>query len=331
MNLRQSFVFIPALFYASTILADGTALSSQLHGADGWVGYHVAMVEDAGSVCCYSDIAGAGNGRTRCDLDSSNGSVISDGGSRASVSELSVYWHVEGGKPDQIRAFTADCPVSSQKPIRWIDPVAAEDSIAEISRWMQAGDVPDRKASSGMPALALHADEESTDALIRFVESSSSTKFAEDALFWLGHARGIPGADYVEKVATSDPSADLRQHATFALSQSHVDDAYLRVRRISRNDKTAEVRGQALFWMAQMKDSRAEADILDALNREDSRDAREQAVFALSQLGESVATPALIAVIRGDYPRPVKERALFWLGQAGTDEALAFLDAVLTK
>jgi hypothetical protein len=331
MNLRQCILFVSALFYASTALADGSALSSQLHGADDWVGYHVAMVEGAGSACCYSDLAGEGSSRTRCDLDSKKGNVFSDAGSRESGAGLSVYWHVEGGEPDKIRAFTADCPVSSQKPIRWIDPVAAEDSIAEISRWMQAGNVPGHDASSGMPALALHADEKSTLALIGFVESASTAKFAEDALFWLGHARGIPGADYVEKVATSDPSADLRQHATFALSQSHVDDAYLRVRRISKNDKSAEVRGQALFWMAQMKDSRAKADILDALNREDSDVAREQAVFALSQLDENVATPALIAVIRGDYPRPVKERALFWLGQAGTDEALAFLDTVLTK
>jgi hypothetical protein len=331
MNLRHCVVFIPALFIASTALAYESALSSQLPGADGWVGYHVAVAEGAGSACCYSNIDGEGSSRTRCDLDSKKGNVFSDGGSRGTGAGLNVYWHVEGGKPDQIRAFTADCPVSSQKPIRWIDPVAAEDSIAEISRWMQQGNVPGRDVASGMPALALHADEKSTDALISFVESSSSSKFAEGALFWLGQARGIRGADYVEKVATSDPSADLRQHATFALSQSHVADAYLRVRGISKNDKSAQVRGQALFWMAQMKDSRAKADILEALKREESNDAREQAVFALSQLGESVATPALIAVIRGNYPRPVRERALFWLGQAGTDEALAFLDTVLTK
>jgi hypothetical protein len=331
MNLRHCVLILPALFFASTALADGSALSSQLQGTDGWVGYHLAMVEGAGSVCCYSDLAGEGSSRTRCDLDSKNGNVFSDGGSRGPGAGLSVYWHVEGGKPDKIRSFTADCPVSSQKPIRWIDPVASEDSIAEISRWMRQGKVPGHNVASGMPALALHADEKATDVLIGFVESSSSSKFSEDAVFWLGQARGIRGADYVEKVATSNSSADLRQHATFALSQSKVDDAYLRVRRISQNDTSAKVRGQALFWMAQMKDPRAEADILATLKRDDSQDAREKAVFALSQLGESLATPALIAVVRGDYPRPVKEKALFWLGQAGTDEAIAFLDQVLAR
>jgi hypothetical protein len=331
MRILHFISAISTLFYTVGALADDPVLASQLRGADGWVGYHVAMVKDAGSACCYSDIDGAGSGRSRCDLDSGKGNVVFDDGSRGTGSELSVYWHVENGQADQIRGFSADCPVRSEKPIRWIDPVAAADSVAEISRWIGQGAASRQDATSGMPALALHADENATRALIGFVESASSLKFAEDALFWLGHARGIPGADYVEKVATHDPSANLRRHATFALSRSPVEDAYLRVRRVSRDDKSAEVRGQALFWMAQMKDPRAEADILEALNRDPSPEAREQAVFALSQLDEGVATSALIALVRGDYPRAVKERALFWLGQAGTDEALAFLDTVLTK
>jgi HEAT repeat protein len=117
----------------------------------------------------------------------------------------------------------------------------------------------------------------------------------------------------------------------FSLSQSGVADAYARIVRISRDDASADVRGQALFWMAQMRDPRARDDILAALGRESSREVQERAVFALSQLEDPRASATLIDIVRGDYPRFVKEKALFWLGQSGSEEAMAFLEAVLTK
>lgn len=310
-------------------VAAESGLDQQLAAADGWVGYHVPMIEKAGAPCCYAGSRGADLHKSRCNLDSRSGTFVSSPSGTASSMQLSVYWHVADGKPDRIRAFAADCPVTSGQPVRWIDPVDPTESVGILEGWITGAH--HGRDSFDLAALALHADARATTALIDLAAASQATDLRKDAIFWLGHARGATGADFVERVAIADPNADMREHAVFALSQSREQDAYQRVRALSKSDTSGEVRGKALFWMAQMHDPRAQADILAALGSESSEPVREEAVFALSQLDEAIATKALIAVIRGSYPRPVKEKALFWLGQSGTDEAMTFIDSVLTR
>ncbi|SFN36621.1 HEAT repeat domain-containing protein [Dokdonella immobilis] len=323
--LILGFALIPGV----AAVAAEPELSQQLVAADGWVGYHVPMIGTGGAPCCYAGNRGTDLRKTRCDLDSRGGTFVSSQPDPASAAQLSVYWHVADGKADRVRAFAADCAVTSHQPVRWIDPIAAADSVGLLKGWITGGH--HGRDSFDLAALALHADAGATTALIELAAVGEPIDLRKDAIFWLGHARGAEGADFVERVAIGDANADLREHAVFALSQSNEPDAYERVRAISKRDASGEVRGKAMFWMAQMHDPRAQADILAALGSESSNPVREEAVFALSQLDEAVATKALIAVIRGNYPRPVKEKALFWLGQAGTDEAMAFLDEVLTR
>ena len=313
---------------ATLASADESGLRQRLVAEDGWVGYHVPIVTGSGAPCCYSNGLG-GMKKSRCDLDTRTGTFVSNDSASGSSDELSVYWHVGNGKPDKLRAFAADCPVSSRENIRWIDPVDAKDSVATTAAWI--GSAGGNGDSMELAALALQAEASATAALASFAAPEKPVEMRKDAIFWLGQARGHEGAGIVEKFASSDPSADLREHAVFSLSQSREEDAYERVRNVSRKDASGEVRSKALFWMAQMKDPRAAADIGDALSSETSDEVREQAVFALSQLDGRGATSALINVVRGDYPRSVKEKALFWLAQTGTDEAMAFLDQVLTK
>jgi hypothetical protein len=322
---------LAATLGSTTVLADESALRGQLAGQDGWVGYKVPIAAAAGSPCCYSgDIDGAMR-KARCDLDTGEGGFVSGDSTAEASSQMSVYWHVSQGRADQVRAFSADCPVTSRQPVRWIDTVDPGDSIKAIAGWIDGNGDRHHDDTPALAAIAMHADEEATRTLIGLAGAAGDMERRKDAIFWLGHLRGSQGADFVEKVARADPSPDLREHAVFSLSQSKEKDAYPRVRAIAQRDASGDVRGKALFWMAQMHDPRAKADILAALNGEKDDDVREQAVFALSQLGDDAATAALIAVVRGDYPRPVKEKALFWLGQAGTDEALAFLDQILAK
>jgi hypothetical protein len=314
----------------ATATADDSALRAHVVAEDGWVGYHVPIVAQGGTPCCYSDRSGRVE-RTGCDLDAQHGTFVSDDRAVGAPGGLSVYWHVTNGKPDQVRAFAADCPVASREEVRWIDPVDPIASIEEIAAWIERIDPARDRDSAALAAIAFHAHEQATLALIALAENGASAKRQEDAVFWLGQQRGESGADYVERVATSHSSPKMREQAVFSLSQSGVADAYARIVRISRDDASADVRGQALFWMAQMRDPRARDDILAALGRESSREVQERAVFALSQLEDPRASATLIDIVRGDYPRFVKEKALFWLGQSGSEEAMAFLEAVLTK
>lgn len=331
MSVFKKFILLVAASCASLSWAGESELRSQVLQQDGWVGYRVQSIAGSGSSCCYSGDGQGEFGKKGCDLDSRKGGFMTARGETAGADELRVYWHVANGKADQIRAYSADCPVTSNKAVRWIDPVEPADSIRTIAHWVESSAASRDGNGAALAAIALHADAEATTSLIDLAGADNASKLREESIFWLGQARGAPGADYVERVATSDPSDKIREHAVFSLSQSDQKDAYERVLGISKSDTSAGVRGKALFWMAQMEDPRAQADITAALDTETSEEVREEAVFALSQLDEKIATTALILVIRGNYPRPVKEKALFWLGETGTDEALAFIDEVLAR
>jgi hypothetical protein len=321
-----------ALALQATIAAAGAPdLSATAKQADGWVAWHVPMVSDAGAPCCFS-FRKHDKSLPECDLDGRSSSFGTDDNYRpTSTGTLAVYARVAHARIDDIRAYAASCPVRSNGEIRWIDGVEPPQSIHLLSDWIDGNDGSHADRDLALVAIAYHADASATRVIAARAEPSHPRKEREDALFWLGQARGADGAAIVERYATTDGDPKLREQAIFALSQSHAGDPYARVHAIALSDPATNVRSQALFWMAQMKDNRAAADITSALQGDKSDEVREQAVFALSQLEGEQADDALIALLRGDYPRDVKKQALFWLGQSGSPRAMQFFDEALTR
>lgn len=320
-------VMICALALVATSESMAGTLTGRMAGSDGWVAYKVPVQPGQGAPCCHDQASGE-----RCDLDGGNKGFSTHGREDEPSGQLSVYWRIRDGKPDQLRAYGASCAVTSNQPIRWIDPVAAGDSVAAVAEWT-ADDAERRKdeIGSGLAALAYHADARATIELEIFSAQGHAGKLREQAVFWLGQARGADGARIVQRIATTDASPKFRAHAVFALSRSEVGDAYAQIRDISRKDADDHVRSQALFWMAQMQDVRAAKDIREALDHETSDGVRDQAVFALSQLKGDSASTALIGLIESDQPRAIKQKALFWLGQSDSTRAMDFLDRFLVR
>jgi hypothetical protein len=322
-----------ALAFLAATASSATAadsLASRVGAADGWVAWDVPMVGGAGDPCCWSGHDDHASGRVGCDLDRRNrGFSTSDDPRPPSTGTLTVYAHVAHARMDDVRAFEGSCPVRASGTIRHIDGVAPADSIGFLAQWM---DTPDAKHDDdALAAIAYHADPEATHVLAARAEPSHERKERESALFWLGEARGVDGAEIVERYATTDGDPKLREHAIFALSQSHAGDPYERIHAIAGSDPAEHVRSQALFWMAQMGDKRAAHDITAAITSDASSSVREQGVFALSQIEGDAGEDALIALLRGNYPRDVKKQALFWLGQSGSPRAMQYFDEALSR
>ena len=315
---------------AMLVQAAESGLRQRLEARDGWVAYDVPIVAGAGAPCCFADGRGTG-ARRPCRLDGRTWSFGNDARDLAPPGALTVYWHVEAGRIDTLRALAVSCPIADDADVRRIDAVDAKDSIALVSERLARGDSSRRDVDGAMAVLAYHADAEALQRLEELSKAGQANAIREKALFWLGQTRGAEGAAIVEQVARNDEDADLREHAVFALSQARVDDAYARVHAIARRDADANVRSKALFWMAQMDAPSARDDIIAALRNDSADEVREQAVFALSQLDGDAADDALIAVVKGDYPRVAKEKALFWLGQSGSRRALDFIDSMLAR
>jgi hypothetical protein len=312
-----------------TANATSDDLENRVIADDGWVAYRVPMVTGADGPCCYVIRAGAAT-RRDCNLDERSWSFGSDRADPAAALDgtLAVYLFVEHGRVERVHALSASCPVRTASTVRWIDPVDPTSSVAMLSSLL------DRNAAGstyehGLVALAYHHGHAAMRALATRAEPSHPREEREQALFWLGQARGAEGAKVVEHYATTDADPELREHAIFALSQSRAPDAYAHILAIAQRDPAEQVRSEALLWLAQMNDHRARDDIVAALKSESSDDVREEAVFALSQLEGGDADDALIAVLRGDYSRAVKKQALFWLGQSGSPRAMAYFDEAL--
>ena len=148
-------------------------------------------------------------------------------------------------------------------------------------------------------------------------------------MFWAANARGPSGYRLVERILSSDPSGEIREHAIFALTQSEVPEAPERIRRASVEDRDAEVRAQALFWLAQTQDEGAGKWIVSRLDADESEHVREQAVFALSQLEDG--TDWLLDIVRSKRDHETKRRALFWLGQSDDPRALQEIEKILNR
>ena len=107
-----------ALIAAALLAATPSAsdLVTRIGTESGWVGYKVPIAADAGIPCCFEWHGKAH--RVGCDLDARNWSFGDDDRHSlvARSDTLAVYWHVENGRADKIRAVATTCPVDSASP-----------------------------------------------------------------------------------------------------------------------------------------------------------------------------------------------------------------------
>jgi len=326
MNISILFGF--GFLALSGTAAAGASLDGRLqNGTDGWVAYDVAMVEDAGTPCCFD-----GDERARtCNLDGHNWSFGTRDHEPAPTGPvtLSVYVHRQGGKADRVRALASTCSVRADTPVARLGEADAKESAQWLQQWAGTH-ARHSDGDSALAALAYQAGAQATQALESLSQSQAPREQRKNAIFWLGQTRGAEGARIVEGFARKDGDAEVREHAVFSLSQTKAIDGYAVIYDIARHDASHQVRSQALFWMAQTGDARAQKDIRNAVRNDSDADVREQGVFALSQLHPGGDT-ALIDLLRSDAPRDVKEKAMFWLGQSGSDEAIRFIDQALAS
>lgn len=306
-----------------------------------WLSYEVPVVAGQRALCCFDagrlhDRPGqSGKGPSSCRLDQEDGGWGSS--SEAPLaSALEVYLRVEQGRVDRILAVARECLVEArgQKVTRLASIDANESAafLAELardrgrSRHETRGDLADR----ALAALAYHGVAAADDQLRELATSAEhSAELREQAVFWIGQARGRRGFETLRALLASERSADQREKIIFSLSQTDEPEAPEVIRRTATGDSSEEVRAQALFWLAQSGSPRAAEWILEAVARDRSKMVRHQGVFALSQLPGEDAIRHLSALLRTSKDRDVRQQALFWLAQEDDPRALDVVAKIL--
>ncbi len=329
-----------ALFLTTLLAASGTVQAidwrdTALNGdvmdfmsnSDGWVGYEVTAKPQLRSICCWEGgIRSAGRQMRSCRLDRQHNRSYGSSSDFAITETLKVMAHLDSGRVTEMLVVGDQCPIEGDETVQWLGPVPAAHSV----RWLgQVASSRNRQTNDqAMSAIAWHDGSQATQWLADYAADPSS-KRADQAVFWLGHARGEAGLDVIERLLRQLPEGRAREQLPFAISQSDEARAKSLLVDIGRNDGHRKLREQAWFWLAQQYPERAARELPTVLaDLQDQREA-EQVVFALSQLPDEMATDQLLTVARSDLPMPIRRQALFWLSQSDDDRALDALTSLL--
>ena len=85
-------------------------------------------------------------------------------------------------------------------------------------------------------AIAFHADPSADAVLERFLAAGQPLELRKQAAFWMGQARGERGYQALKRVLREDEDRRLREHAIFALTQSHEPGAVDAIIETARRD-----------------------------------------------------------------------------------------------
>ena len=327
-----------------------------------WPGTGAAAIDRAAPVPGIAPVPSPSSCCGMCRLESGGGVSMTTGdsqslrGSRITLeppTEFLVLARVENGAVARVHTFTPDCDVDTGgMPLVWLNDAKPDDSIAWLttlvlshaetakdakedpalrsSRPLRESDI-DRVAKSAMTAIALHDAPVADRALESFVAPSRPEWLRGETAFWLGSARGEPGARLLARMIANDPSDKVRDKVTFGLSVSKVPAALTTLIAAARDDRSTKVRGQALFWLAQKAGKEAMATIAGAIDNDPDTEVKKKAVFALSQMPKDEGVPRLIEVARTNRNPEVRKQAMFWLGQTRDPRAVKFFEDILLK
>jgi hypothetical protein len=292
-----------------------------------WIAWEVPLVEGGGRICCG---VRHDHGRGHCVLEPDRrGHVehrIGDDAPR-DAGPLLVLVRVQEGRIDRVRSFTADCRVhAGDRTVYHLSGVEPQPSVALLAGIVAAGGDP---ADEAIDAIAFHRDPAADHFLERTARSEADPGRREQAIFWLGAARGARGAAALSALIEEQPPPSVREEIAFALSVNDEPDSLIALIELARRDSSAEVRSTALFWLGQEAGERAAATIRGAVSDDPEIEVKQQAVFALSQLPPDRGVPLLIEVARSHRRPEVRQAALFWLGQSGDRRALELFEELL--
>lgn len=305
-----------------------------------WAAWTVPIVAGQGDVCCWNGHGGRGPARRGCHLEREHRGLTISGldeleklAPAAPQRLLYIFTRLEAGEATRIRTVTASCPVDADGArVAWLDGVGADESV-DFLRRLAAGGERRKGRDAGeeaLGALALHAGPRADQAVIDLTGPKLPHEVREDAIFWLGEARGRAGYETLRRLAAQESDEEILEKVAFALAQSPVPEAGPELAELARGHRSAEVREQALFWVAQRGDPDAAAILLRAVAEDRDAEVREHAVFALSQLEEG-GVDHLIRLLREGPSNEVRKQAFFWLAQSDDPRAMEYLERVLLK
>ncbi|MCP3961080.1 MAG: HEAT repeat domain-containing protein [bacterium] len=327
-------ILIPATVHAELLGAEVQSMGAPRGGLDSafqsllestddlaWAAYSVPMVTGSHTLCCGS--------HGPCSLERRGGHYV-DRESASKARDLRVMMRMRAGRLSEIRVFSDNCEVdASGLRVHVWDEIDAAESLDFLLARAEAGGKD--LAEEALMAIAHHRGERVDRVLEGVARGERLARVGEEAIFWLGEARGTGGFEALERLRRDLDDRDLREQIAFALHLSEDPNALPALIDMARHDEDGEAREKALFWLSQEAGEKAAAAVAEAVDEDPDQEVKEAAIFAISQLPSERGVPLLIRYAESHDNREVRKKAIFWLGQSEDPRALDFFERVLTQ
>jgi hypothetical protein len=294
-----------------------------------WLAFSLPVLEGTRSPCCWKG-RWSGEREVGCSLEARQQSYGTSSDSPL-TDTVTVFAAVNESGVTDLRVVGEHCPVDGNGAnVTWIGEVndrAGLDWLESVAR----DDDNERAGDSALYALALHRHADAGKRLYTLAKDPGN-ELSEEAVFWLGEARGEDGFNYLERLLAELPKGDNRRAINFALAQNDTSRAAELLVAISKSDSDPEQRGEAMFWLAEAYPRQAQPLLLEVIKTEQDEDVLEQAVFAISQLPDGAGDQVLLDIAKNDQlSRTVRRQALFWLANSDNESSVAALADLLSR
>ena len=226
-------------------------------------------------------------------------------------------------------AFSEGCPLDAGGlPFVWLEDVRAgrerrpgSPRLVGRGPGRAAREAPRRRRDA---AVALTPTRARTRA--RALRGAAGADRKRRPSGWARHA--ARAATGLKRLVRDDADARFREHAIFALTQSHEPGAIDAILHLATLPDP-HVRGQALFWLAQTAARRA-ARRSGARSTTTPRSRSRRRPSSRSASSRRTRACRCWSASPGTHKSyEVRKQAMFWLGQSGDPRALAFFEDVL--
>ena len=292
---------------------------------DQWLAFSLPAIEGTHSPCCWKG-RWNGMGEVGCSLEQGHQSYGTQSDSPLTENVI-VFSEIRDGKVHDLRVFGEHCPIDGDgEKVTWIGSVDNTDGLDWLETVARGND-----GESALFAFAMHRSLDAGKRLYSLAKEQESD-LSQEAIFWLGEARGEEGFKLLKRLLDELPRGDRRREINFALSQNNTTQAGELLLEISKSDPDPEQRGEAMFWLAQEYPEQAKDWLLEVIKTEQDEDVLIQAVFAISQLPDGGGDQVLLDLARNDQlSRDVRRQALFWLANSDNESSVAALTELLTR
>src|SRR5258705_3396645 len=170
--------------------------------------------------------------------------------------------------------------------------------------------------------VAQTKEEERSDILLRVASTDPSPDVRREAVRWLSEVNPERAARALDSILFNATDADIRDKALYALSQHRSPSARLAVRRFAETPSVpTELRARAIYYIGQGRRGGDESEYLRSLFwKTASPELREAVIQAVAIQKSPDRTTWLLGIARDKKQEmQPRKKALFYAGQSGVE------------